>query len=91
VDQEKIEEILEENNRLAKENRKLLKKINSRGRSASIMRFVRTLVFVVLLAALYYYIQPYIVAVMAAYNTLTETVNTAKGIIDGPFDFLKKE
>ena len=73
---------LDEVYRLAHENYKLLHKMQNHNRWATVFRVLQWLFLIIVAVIIFYYIQPYIEALVNAYNQLAEGINKVKEVGD---------
>ena len=71
---------LDEVYRLAHENYKLLHKMQNHNRWATVFRVLHWIFLIVIAVVLFYYIQPYVEALVTAYRELADGVNKVKEV-----------
>ncbi|MBP9821515.1 MAG: hypothetical protein KBC98_01365 [Candidatus Pacebacteria bacterium] len=72
---ERIEELLEKNLELTKQNNEILRGIQRRERAGKTWRFLKFGIGIALLIAGYIYLQPYLKTLQEAYQSAREALN----------------
>lgn len=75
-------ELLEETNKLARENNKILRGLRSSHRWSSFFHFIYWIIIIGIVVASFYYLEPYINTALKAYSTIQNDFTNVKSAIN---------